>query len=128
MLNIPYCKTGNNLRDDDLAFISNLFNLNLFIIYETNENTNAIIYWKPNRQNIGIFHKNFHWIPVIFIKTNNPQKCSNITINTSFPDSNTIKKYINNHFERQNCLQNTNNNLVIGNNNCNYYNDIITEK
>jgi len=39
---------------DDLAFICDQFNFNLYIIHEDTEYTNAIIYWKLYRKNIGI--------------------------------------------------------------------------
>jgi len=60
MLNIPNCKSGYYLKDDDLAYICDQFNMNLYIIYETLDYTNTIVYFKPNRKNIGIFNKNVH--------------------------------------------------------------------
>jgi len=60
MLTIPNLKSGYYFKHDDLAFICDQFKINLFIIYEINENSNAIVYWKPSRHNIGIFHKNCH--------------------------------------------------------------------
>ena len=69
MLGIPNCKSGYYLKDDDLAFICDQFNLNLYLIHEDSENTNAIIYWKLNRKNIGIFNKDCHWTPGIITET-----------------------------------------------------------
>jgi len=97
MLNVPNCKSGYYLKDNDLAYICDQFNMNLYIIYETNDYTNAIIYWKPNRKNIGIFHKDLHWTPGIITKTDYPRKFNNSTINTVFPDYQTIEKHID-HF------------------------------
>lgn len=44
MLTISNLKSGYYLKDDDLAFICDQFKINLFIIYEINENSNAIVY------------------------------------------------------------------------------------
>jgi len=95
MLNIPNCKSGYHIEDDDLAYICDKFNMNLnIIIYETSDYTNAIVYFKPNRKNIRVFNKNVHWTPGIVI--NNDHKCqfNNLTINTVFPDFHTIEKQI----------------------------------
>ena len=57
MLGISNCKSGYYLKDHDLAFICDQFNFNLYIIHEHSDYTNAIIYWKLNRENLGIFNK-----------------------------------------------------------------------
>ncbi|XP_060873721.1 uncharacterized protein DDB_G0283697-like [Metopolophium dirhodum] len=97
MLGIPNCKSGYYLKDDDLAFICDQFNFNLYLIHENSEYTNAIIYWKLNRKNIGIFNKNCHWTPGIITETYNPRQFNNITINTVFPNFNTIEENVD-HF------------------------------
>jgi len=113
MLTVPNLKSGYYFKDDDLAFICDQFKINLFIIYEINENSDAIVYWKPSRQNIGIFHKNSHWTPGISVKINNPRTFSNITINTIFPNLNLIKKNVDDYLnEYQNNLQLSNQNFV----------------
>ena len=94
MLNIPNCESGYYLKDDDLAYICDQFNMNLYIIYETLDYTNAIVYFKPNRKNIGIFNKNVHWTPGIVTKNDHPRQFNNLTINTVFPDFHTIEKDI----------------------------------
>lgn len=113
MLTIQNLKSGYYLKDDDLAFICDQFKINLFIIYEINENTNAIVYWKPNRQNIGIFHRKNHWTPGISVEIDSPLIFKNITINTIFPDLNIIKGNIDNYLnEYPNTLQLSNQNFV----------------
>lgn len=121
MLTIPNCKSGYYLTDEDLAFICDQYNMNLFIIYEINENSNAIVYWKSNRENIGIFHKNCHWTPGISVEINNPRKFANITISTKFPDLDIIKKNIDTYLDKYpNKLQLQNQNYD--------HDDIITTK
>ena len=119
MLTIPNLKSGYYLKDDDLAFICDQFKINLFIIYEINENSNAIVYWKPNRKNIGIFNEKCHWTPGISVETNTPRVFNNITVNTIFPNTKEIKLNINNylnkhpnnlHLSNQNFVENKNKN------------------
>jgi len=100
MLHITKLKSGYNFRDDDLAHIFYYFDMNLFIIAENNENSNAIVYWKINRPNIGIFYKDNHWTPAIEIKTNEPKIFSNVIINTIFPERSNIIKYVKNYMDK----------------------------
>ena len=65
MLTINKIKSGYNFRDDDIAYICDHFGMNLFIITENKDTSNAIVYWKTNRSNIGIFCKDNHWIPAV---------------------------------------------------------------
>jgi len=44
MLGIPNCKSCYHLKVDDLAFICDQFNFNLYLIHENSDYTNAIIY------------------------------------------------------------------------------------
>jgi len=67
--------------------------MNLFIIAENNDTSNAIIYWKTNRPSIGIFYKNNHWMPAVEIKTNEPQIFANIIVNTIFPERISLNIY-----------------------------------
>ncbi|CAI6351677.1 unnamed protein product [Macrosiphum euphorbiae] len=97
MLGIPNCKSGYYFKNDDLAFICDQFNLNLYLIHEDSEYTNAIIYWKSNRKIIGIFEKDNNWTPGIITKINKQRQFNNIIINTVFPDFNTVEKNVD-HF------------------------------
>jgi len=97
MLGIPNCKSGYYLKNDNLAFICDQFNLNLYLIHEDFEYTNATIYWKLNRKNIGIFNNDCHWTPGIITKTYKPRQFNNVIINTVFPDFITVEKNVD-HF------------------------------
>lgn len=111
MLTIPSLKSGYYSKNDDLAFICDHFKINLFIIYGINESSNAMVYWRPSRQNSGIFHNNYQWTPGISVEINNPRTFSNITIITIFPELNIIKENINNYLNK--CP----NNLLLSNQN-----------
>lgn len=75
-IGIPRCRSGYLLTDDDLAYLADKYNKNLIIIKNYQEknstpvNNTAIVYYKPNRTFIGIFHTDNHWTPGR-INTNN---------------------------------------------------------
>jgi hypothetical protein len=113
MLTIDKIKSGYNFRDDDLAYVCDHFDMNLFIIAENNNTSNAIIYWKKNRPNIGIFYKNNHWMPAVEIKTNEPQIFSSLIVNTIFPERNIIiehvQYYMNKYIDHTKCTETSTN-------------------
>lgn len=110
MINISDIKSGYYFTDNDLAFICDQLNLNLFIIHVTDNIYNAIIYWKPDRKCIGIFHEDCKWTPGFSTQSNCPIKFINISIHTIFPNVNIIKGNIIKHFTDQ---DNTNDNINI---------------
>lgn len=101
MLSIPNKNSGYQLTDDDLAYICDQFNMNLFLIYELNGESYTIVYWKTDRPNIGIFHKNNHWTPGISVEIESPRIFNNVTIYTNFPNIDTIKRDINKYLKEQ---------------------------
>jgi len=100
LIGIEQCQTGYYLTDEDLAFICDILNKNLIIINENiitdNEKINsALIYWKPHRQTICVFHEKNHWRPGIL--TNNCNLIiQNICICYEFPKEPSIKNKMSN--------------------------------
>ena len=100
LIGIEQCQTGYYLTDEDLAFICDTLNKNLIIINEhfttNNEIINsALVYWKPRRQTICVFHEKNHWRPGML--TNNCNlSIHNICICYEFPKTPSIKNNITN--------------------------------
>jgi len=73
--------------------------MNLFIIAENKDNSNAILYWKTNRPSLGIFHNDNHWQSAAGSrnKENEPQIFLNVIINIFFLERSNIIEHVQNY-------------------------------